>query len=226
MLLAIDTSTRIISIALHSGNNLLSECTLTIGNKHGEALAPLIQQMMTQTDVTMNDLTAMAVSIGPGSYTGLRIGVSLAKGMAAVNQLPLVGISTLDTIAAGQKFYNTRYTLAVVVPAGRGRVISNTYRGKKGRWEARDEPVLQSWGELLESFEAQIYLTGEISQTGLDAIKAAQTEGKFITLIQPAQRLRRAGYLAEEAWYHIRNAEDDETFPAGNIMPVYLSIPG
>lgn len=226
MLLAIDTSTRIISIALHSGETLLSECTLTIGRQHSEVLAPLIQQMMEQSDVAMDDLTAMAVSIGPGSYTGLRIGVSLAKGMAAVHHLPLVGISTLDTIAASQKFYNTRYTLVAVVPAGRGRVITNTYRGKKGRWEANGEPTIQTWDELLETFESQVYITGEISKSGLEAIEAAQADGKAITLIQPAQRLRRAGFLAEEAWHQLNEADGEHPFPADSVMPVYLNTPG
>lgn len=225
MLLAIDTSTRIISIALHSGENLLSECTLTIGKQHSEVLAPLIQQTMERSDVTTDDLTAMAVSIGPGSYTGLRIGVSLAKGMAAVHDLPLVGISTLDTIAASQKFYNTRYTLVAVVPAGRGRVISNSYRGKKGRWEANGEPTSQTWDELLESIESQVYITGEIAHAGLEAIEAAQKNGKTITLIQPAQRLRRAGFLAEEAWLQIHEAEAENSFPADKVMPIYLSTP-
>jgi len=225
MLLAIDTSTRIISLALHSGDTLLSECTLTIGNKHSELLAPMVQQVMEQSNVSTDDLTAMAVSIGPGSYTGLRIGVSLAKGMAAVHSLPLVGISTLDVLAAGQKFYNTRYTLVAVVPAGRGRVISNTYRGKKGRWVANDEPTIQTWAELLESFEEQVYLTGEIPAVGLTAIESAQADGKSITLIQPSQRLRRAGFMAEEAWQLLNDATDDTTFSADMVMPVYLKSP-
>lgn len=226
MLLAIDTSTRIISLAIHSGDRLLSECTLSIGNQHSELLASLVLQVMEQSQVTVDDLTAMAVSIGPGSYTGLRIGVSFAKGMSAVHQLPLVGISTLDTIAAGQRFYNTRYTLVVVVPAGRGRVISNTYRGKKGRWIANGEPQLQSWDALLDSFESQVYLTGEISSAGLDAIQSAQAGDKNITLIQPAERLRRAGFLAEQAWEQLRQNNEENDFSADKVMPVYLKAPG
>jgi tRNA threonylcarbamoyladenosine biosynthesis protein TsaB len=226
MLLAIDTSTSIMSLALHSGDTLLAECTLTIGRGHSEHLASMIQQMMTQSNVDASDLTAMAVAIGPGSYTGLRIGVSLAKGMAAVNNLPLVGISTLDTIALGQGFYNTRYTLVVVVPAGRGRVISGEYRGKKGRWVAKDKPILQAWDDLLETYEDRIYLTGEITSSGLEAIQVAQESGKSITLIQPAYRLQRAGFLAEEAWRQIRDTTEEHDLSADKVMPVYLKSPG
>ena len=226
MLLAIDTSTRIMSLALHSGDTLLSECTLTVGRNHGVYLAPMIQQILKQSNVDVSELTAMAVSIGPGSYTGLRIGVSLAKGMAAVNRLPLVGISTLDTIAAGQSYYNTRYTLVAVVPAGRGRVISGTYRGKKGRWVVKDEPILQTWDDLLESVEERIYLTGEISAEGLEAVQRAQSVGKGITLLPPAERLRRAGFLAEEAWRRLSQDADEHDFSADKVMPVYLKSPG
>ena len=226
MLLAIDTSTRIMSLALHRGDMLLAEYTATIGKGHSQYLAPLIQQMLAQADVAVSGLTAMAVAIGPGSYTGLRIGVSLAKGMAAVNNLPLVGISTLDAIALGQSFYNTRYTLVVVIPAGRGRVIAGEYRGKKGRWVAKDTPRLQTWNDLLETLEDQIYLTGEITPAGLEAVQVAQASGKSITLIQPAYRLQRAGFLAEEAWRQLHDTTEAHDFSASQVMPIYLKSPG
>ncbi len=226
MLLAIDTATHIMSLALHTGDTLLSEITMKIGRNHSAYLAPMIQQIMEQSEVGADDLTAMAVSIGPGSYTGLRIGVALAKGMAAVNKIPLVGLSTLDTIAAGQTYYNTRHTLVVVVPAGRGRVISDTYRAKKGRWIADGNPILQSWDDLLDAVDERIYLTGEIVPQGLKAIKDAQDAGKSITLVQPAERLRRAGFLAEEAWRLIREENEDDDFSAEKVIPVYLKSPG
>ena len=90
MLLAIDTATQIMSIALHDGEALHAECTLTAGRQHSALLAILIKQIMAQSSLPTDDLTALAVSVGPGSYTGLRIGVALAKGMAAVNDLLLV----------------------------------------------------------------------------------------------------------------------------------------
>ncbi len=226
MLLAIDTATQIMSLALHTGDTLLSEVTMKIGRNHSAYLAPMVRQILEQADIEASDLTAMAVSTGPGSYTGLRIGVALAKGMAAVNQIPLVGISTLDTIAAGQTYYNTRNTLVVVVPAGRGRVISGTYRAKKGRWVANEDPVLQTWDELIESVEERIYLTGEITAQGLETVQTAQDNGTKITLIQPADRLRRSGFLAEEAWRQLRDQDDEQDFSADKIMPMYMKAPG
>ena len=102
MLLAIDTATSLLGIALHDGDRLLAECTLVVDRSHSAVLAPMIKQIMERTGVTGDELTGLAVSVGPGSYTGLRIGVALAKGMAAARGLPLVPVTTLDTLAAGQ----------------------------------------------------------------------------------------------------------------------------
>lgn len=226
MLLAIDTATQIMSLALHSGDTLLSEVTMKIGRNHSAYLAPMIQQILEQADVSASDLTAMAVSIGPGSYTGLRIGVALAKGMAAVNKIPLVGVSTLDIIAGGQTYYNTRNILVVVVPAGRGRVISGQYTAKKGRWVADDPPIIHTWAELLDSIEDRVYLTGEMNPDGLETVRTAIDDGAKITLIQPADRLRRAGFLAEEAWRQLRDDTEENDFSADKVMPVYMKEPG
>ena len=102
MLLAIDTATQALSIALHDGAALAAEHTLKADRRHSALLAPLIKQMMAQCDVTSGDLSALAVSVGPGSYTGTRIGVAMAKGMAAAAELPLVPVTTLETVLAAQ----------------------------------------------------------------------------------------------------------------------------
>lgn len=226
MLLAIDTATRIMSLALHTGDSLIAEQTLTIGKNHSEFLAPMIQQILTQCEVTMDEITHLAVSIGPGSYTGLRIGVSMAKGIAGVRNLPLVGVTTLDTLAAGQPFYNTRYTLVAVVPAGRGRIIAGSYRGKKGRWTPKDDPDIKTWDELIESLDERVYITGELNQEGLTAIAEAQSSDKEITLVTGATRFRRAGFLAEEAWRRINDKEEEYDFNPARVIPIYMKAPG
>ncbi|MEO1286376.1 MAG: tRNA (adenosine(37)-N6)-threonylcarbamoyltransferase complex dimerization subunit type 1 TsaB, partial [Chloroflexota bacterium] len=131
MLIAIDTATKYLGLALYDNQQLIAEQLWRTGNKHNLILAPSIQQMLDTCDVSPSDLTMVAVANGPGSYTGLRIGVALAKGLATVNQLPLIGISTLDIIAIGQHFSNTRHRLLAILPAGRGRIIAGEYRVKK-----------------------------------------------------------------------------------------------
>src|SRR5262245_19717768 len=105
MLLAIDTATQTMSIALHDGRNLLAEKTWHTATNHTIELAPAVHRLLEQSDVGIPRLTGLAVSIGPGSYSGLRVGVALAKGLASARNLPLVGVSSLHTIAVGQPHY-------------------------------------------------------------------------------------------------------------------------
>lgn len=225
MLLAIDTATRLLSLALHDGKTLLAEQTWTTGNQHTTLLADAISMMLDACEVKHGDISALACSIGPGSYTGLRIGVSLAKGMAAARGLPLVGISSLDTLAAAQPFLNTRHRLIAAVQAGRGRIIAAEYRVKKGRWMAESEPQLTDWASLLKDLEGTYYITGEVDTKGRDAIEAARTDALGLTLVDASYRLRRAGFLAQEAWRVLRAGSPADFDPA-LVMPVYLKSPG
>lgn len=227
MLLAIDTATKYLGLALHDGHTLLAEQAWRTGNRHNELLAVTIQQMLAASEVTVDDLTLIAVANGPGSYTGLRIGVAMAKGLASAKQLPLIGVSTLDALAAAQPFHHTRHRLIAVVEAGRGRVIAGTYHVKKGRWVAADEPDILRWEDLLdaEKLTETYYITGEINELGLAAIDAARANQIAITLMHPAYRLRRAGFLAQEAWrkYEVGDAHD---FAPAKLLPVYMNAPG
>lgn len=166
-------------------------------------------------------LTAIAVSTGPGSYTGLRIGVALAKGMAAAADLPLIGVSSLDTLAVAQPYQNTRHGLIAVVSAGRSRIIAGIYRVKKGRWVADEPPVLTTWEALLKDLDGSFYITGEIDAAGRDAVQAAREKEVSVTLTSAAYRIRRAGFLAEEAWRRYHEGTPDEFHPS-KLLPVYL----
>ncbi len=226
MLLAIDTSTQLLSIALHDGEVLLAEYTLTAGRQHSALLAPLIKQALAQTAVCAADLRALAVSVGPGSYTGLRIGVALAKGMAAVEGLPLVPVTTLECIAAAHSGRHSDKPLIATVPAGRKRAIWAEFQHNGASWEERRTPQISSWDELLSRINQPILLCGEISSAGLQAIRDSQDAGAEIHLASAAERFRRAGYLAEIAWTRLRESDDPSPFPAEAVMPLYLKSPG
>lgn len=218
MLLAIDTATQVMSLALHDGRGLLAEQTWHTANNHTVELAPSIATILAHSNATVEQLKVIAVSTGPGSYSGLRIGVALAKGMAAARKLPLVGVSTLDTLAAAQPHSPT--SLIVVVQAGRGRVIVGRYQWRKGHWSARGDTQLMEWESLLNSIDGPAHLTGEINANGHDAIIVAQERGIPVTLVPSAYRLRRAGFLAEEAWtrYHAT----PNAFDAAKLIPTYI----
>lgn len=216
MLLAIDTATQTMSLALHDGAQLVLEETWHTSNKHTVELAPAVQAAMERAGNP--PLTAMAVSIGPGTYTGLRVGVSLAKAMASARRLPLVGISTLDILAATQPPFSG--VLVTVVQAGRSRVVRATFQWSKGYWRIRDEAAILNWNEVLHGFNDMTLITGEVDDEGREAIRLAQTLGANVTLAPAAHRLRRAGFLAEEAWLRLQDKEAD--YSAASVTPIYV----
>lgn len=224
MLLAIDTATRMLSLALHDGQNVLAEYTQQAPNNHTEILAPAIHRLFEGATIQPEQLQAVAVVVGPGSYTGVRIGVSMAKGIAAAHQLPAIGLSTLDTLAAGQPHH--RGTLIAVVQAGRGRVIAGRYRWSYEKWVARGEPRLLKWDELFETIDSEVTIAGEVSQAAQDAYEQAkQTRDDLtVTFAPPAYSLRRAGFAAELAWERLRDGKPED-FPAVQVVPVYMSGP-
>lgn len=216
-LLAIDTATQFVSIALHDGAQMLAERTWQSENNHSVELPPAIDELLANAGRTINDLNALAVSIGPGSYTGLRIGVALAKGIAAARDLPLVGISTLDIVAAAHP--KATGALIVILGAGRGRIVTARYHWRKGGWKQRGAAENMDYDMLLASIDAPATITGEISDAGLERIEAAHDLP--ITVAPPNVRFRRAGFLAEQAWERLR-ADGAAAYPAAHVIPVYV----
>ncbi len=126
MLLAIDTATHYASVALHDGSRLLAEHTWLANQAHTRSLLPTVQNLLKEALVGMESLTAVAVALGPGSFNGLRVGLSSAKGLAIARGLPLAGASTLELLAAEY---------------GGDEVMQNAGRGRVYRWRVGDDPA-------------------------------------------------------------------------------------
>jgi tRNA threonylcarbamoyladenosine biosynthesis protein TsaB len=219
MLLAIDTATQNMSLALHNGREVLGEQSWTRCENPTQVLAPAVRELLERCSVTIQQLTALAVSTGPGTYAELRAGIALAKGLAAARGLPLVGVTALDTIAAGAPHYQGSLIVALVI--GRGRIAVGRYQWKKSRWGGRGDPQLMTWESLFASIDGTAYLSGEIDEEGQVTLVGAQANDIPITLIPAAYRLRRAGFLAEEAWTRLKNAKSAD-FPAAGLNPIDL----
>lgn len=100
MLLAFDTATPLVTVALHDGNDVVAERVSEQAMKHGEQLAPLIEAVLADAGVVRTDLTAIAVGVGPGPFTGLRVGLVTARTLGHVLEIPVYGVCSLDVIAA------------------------------------------------------------------------------------------------------------------------------
>ena len=100
LVVGFDTSTPAVSVALHDGERVVSEAFALDARRHSELLTPMIAKVMADAGATRGDLTAVAVGVGPGPYTGLRVGVVTARVLGAVLGLPVYGVCSLDVIAA------------------------------------------------------------------------------------------------------------------------------
>ncbi len=216
MLLAIDTATRTASLALHDGTRVRYEATWEAGRRHTVQLASRIFAALGDLNVGSEGLSGVAVATGPGSFTGLRVGMALAKGLAMARNLPLIGVPTLDVVAVAQG--RDRRPLVAVLQAGRGRICVATYRWRNG-WQRREGPRLTTWEALVETVTRPTLFCGEVDERGMELLEGLDD---LAEILPPACCLRRAGFLAELAWGRLRQGETDD--PA-TLTPIYLHGP-
>jgi tRNA threonylcarbamoyladenosine biosynthesis protein TsaB len=217
MLVAIDTATSYASLALHDGFQVRVEYTWEAPRRHTVELMPRLAGALERVGLSAEHLSGVAVTRGPGSFTGLRVGLSVAKGLALARGLPLVGVPTLDVVAAAQG--RDRRPLCAVLQAGRGRISVATYRWRDGEWCVREEPRLTTWPALVQETSHPTLFCGEIDRAGADALA---TLDERAVLLPAAARLRRAGFLAELAWRRLHQGQTDD--PA-TLTPIYLQHP-
>lgn len=214
MLLAVDTSTRITGVALHDGDQVLSELVWINRENHTVELAPAIEQTLRRGGIELAELQALAVALGPGSFTALRVGLALVKGMALAGKLPLVGVPTLDFLAAAQPVMEG--ALAAVLRAGRGRLAVGWYHPRSGSWQPSGEVEVLTAEELSRRIKSPTAVCGELEEAERRLLARKR---KNVILASPAQSVRRPAYLAELGWKRWQAGEVDE--PAG-LAPLYL----
>ena len=217
MLVAIDTATAYASLALHDGFQVRMEHTWQSPRRHTVELSPRLAAALEQLGLGAEHLSGVAVTRGPGSFTGLRVGMAVAKGLALSRGLPLIGVPTLDVVAAAQG--RDRRPLCAVLQAGRRRICVATYRRRSGEWRVREEPSLTTWQSLAQRTTVPTLFCGEVDAEGADALASL---GDLAVLLPGAARLRRAGFLAEVAWRRLNRGETDD--PA-TLAPIYLQHP-
>ncbi len=216
MLLALDTSTTQTGLALYDGTRVVAE-SLWIGKaRQTEELAPAVAHMFAQTGKKMSDLTGLGVALGPGSFTSLRVGLAFVKGLAFSLNLPLIGIPTLDVVAAPVAVDALR-PLACVLAAGRGRLALGWYKASENGWQGQGEPLVTTAETVAAQAEKPIIIAGELSA----AERLAISKNDKIFAIPPALATRRPGILAELAW---RRLEAGSTDAPASLAPIYLHI--
>ncbi|MBK9206930.1 MAG: tRNA (adenosine(37)-N6)-threonylcarbamoyltransferase complex dimerization subunit type 1 TsaB [Anaerolineales bacterium] len=204
MLLAIDTSTAQVGLALYDGTQILSEMTWTTRQHHTTELAPALTGLLNRCGVSMDMVSALGVAVGPGSFTSLRVGLSLVKGIALARHVPVIGISTLDIIAAAQ-------------PVG---IAVGWYKCLKNEWQVQGPVRSGTVDELADEINSPTYVAGEL--TSDDRTRMARKRVNIL-LASPVYCIRRPSILAELAWARWQNNDVDD---AASLTPVYLHVEG
>ncbi|HEY3477238.1 MAG TPA: tRNA (adenosine(37)-N6)-threonylcarbamoyltransferase complex dimerization subunit type 1 TsaB [Anaerolineales bacterium] len=217
MLLAVDTSTAQVGLAVYDGlqGQVIGEYAWRSSQRHTVELAPAVSELLARCELTMEDVRALGVALGPGSFTSLRVGLSLVKGLAFARQLPLIGIPTLDILAAAQA--KSRRPLIVAIQAGRGRLAAGWYKPSRNGWQAKGMARVMTVTTLIDEVKAPVVVCAELT-----AEERQVLVGKAeIQLASPAQSVRRPAVLAELAWKRWQAGDTDE---AATLAPIYLHV--
>lgn len=150
-----DTATPQVGVALGSEHGLVAQVRLAQGRRHAEQLAPAIEYLLQEAHARPGDLAAIAVGVGPGLFTGLRVGVTTAKVMAQALEIPVVPVPSLDLVAYPVRF--TPRLIAAVCDARRGEVFYSVYRPVPGGVQRAGEYRVGAPGEVA----AELVATGE-----------------------------------------------------------------
>ncbi len=219
MILAIESATNTASVALIDETGVLAEMTLNGKRTHSQTLMPLIEKMMDFAEISLDSIDGIAVSGGPGSYTGLRIGAATAKGLAQVIEKPIISVSTLETLASA--FCGMEATVCAMLDARRKHVFTCTYRVTGDKVEPLTEKELLSYDETAEGLsdvEGTLVLVGDGLAAGAAFFKE-HFSGRDVVFADISQQYPRAGNLGKLA---LSKMEDGETEDWLTHTPDYL----
>lgn len=217
--LAIDSSAGPVSVALADGGKILGETLLNTKQTHSETLMPALQNMLRMTGTGIDEIELLAVTSGPGSFTGVRIGISCVKGIAFTRNIPCIAVSTLEAIAYGGICYEGR-EIQAVMDARRSQVYHGSFLIQNGKPErlCSDEAVsIESLYEQKKALGDRQVLMGD------GAALCFETFQDCGAVLAPEDiRCQRASSVALAAY--AKDIEKDAVNP-GDLTPFYLRLP-
>lgn len=201
-ILAIETSSLVASAAIVNDDIMIAEYTMNYKKTHSQTLLPMIDEICKMTEFDINSIDYIAVSAGPGSFTGLRIGSATAKGLGLALDKPLVHVPTVEAMA--YNIYDTTALICPIMDARRSQVYTGIYTNKNGEVEAVKEQCAISIEELMEilnNMEKNVIFMGDGVPVFADIINEKL---KCIHTYAPAHLNRqRAGAVAQAAKRYI-----------------------
>ncbi len=215
-ILALDSSSMTGSIALCRGETLVAESLLNVRSTHSEKLLKQIDLLLAEADWQLADIDAFAVVTGPGSFTGLRIGIATVKGLAQVVDKPVVPVTALQTVAMNLPLVTL--PVCAFLDARKREVYAQLFK-----WHPRRGPVavgsasVQPPRQLLDSLTGQVALVGDGVVTYADLIRESLGERALLPTAS-AHQLR----ASQAAWLALQNFSREEFCTAADIVPTYI----
>jgi len=208
--LGIDTSTKKLSVAIVEGSQVLAEFEGSGSLRHSQDLIPTIESLLKKTKLTLNDLDGFAISIGPGSFTGLRIGVSTIKALNIVTNKPIAAVPTMDIIAYNIK--NNPGDICVIIDAKKNKVYSCIYKHDNEKLVKKTDYLLITPDELLKKISRPTTFIGD----GIALYK-----DKLLTMRfgEEALWVPKASVVAKLG---IEKLKNNETVSGDELVPMYL----
>lgn len=219
LILGITTSTAQVGCAIGGHEGVLGAIHSSRGRRHAETLIPAIDFLCRQTRVDLAEVGAIAVDLGPGMFTGLRVGVAAGKAISHARRLPMIGVTSLDLLAFPLRHSNRRIVCAI--DAGRGELFHAGYRHSPGGVQRLTEPAVSSPADLAADLLAS---DGETLLVGDGALRHRDhfLDLKGLELADPGLAHPSPGSLVQLA--HAR-ALREEFVTATELTPLYLRKP-
>jgi tRNA threonylcarbamoyl adenosine modification protein YeaZ len=217
MELAIDTSFNIVSIALSHKGEILALLTWQTKQNHTIELLPSLVCLLQQADVGLGSIEAIVVAKGPGSFNGLRVGMSTAKGLAFTLNVPLLGVNTLE--AEAYPFAFTGLPLRPIHKAGRQEIATALYRQRDNEWQCLEAANLATIEALWCRTRQKTLFCGEIPA---DLARQIQQNLRRRAIISQSSSLYRLNSLAALGWRKLSEGEHDNLV---TLQPLYLRPP-
>ncbi len=218
-ILAIDTSAVVASCALCEDDKPIAVYSQKAGLNHSETMLPMIKNMLDNSKIMMDEIDLFAVSEGPGSFTGIRIGISTIKGLAFGKNKPCVGVSTLEAMAMTVGSFATDAVICPVMDARRNQLYNAVFELHGNALLRLTPDRLIDAGELaneLAAMEKPVYFVGD----GYDLITKMKLP--FQRATPPAYRWQNAYGVAEVGRLTYENAKDKSVFTDTLLRPEYL----
>lgn len=217
-LLAIDTSTQHASLALYDGRTVLAEVTWHAQRRHDDHLFPELARLLALAGAALGDVRRVAVAIGPGSFTGVRVAIAAAQGIVRASGAAAVGVVTLDV--AAHPFAGARTRVCAVLPAGRGEHYAAMYRERGGAWERTSAILTASAEDLALQVARDTLFVGEMDGAAVAAL--GERLGPRAAFATGSAAVRRAGHLAEIGWERL---DQGHAVSGEQLEPLYIRAP-